>query len=252
MPLPYAADLVGRLDDHVLPSRLLRDNPLGDPADRPLQVYVPPGYDDEPDRRYPSVYVLQGYTGMLPMWHNRAPFRPTFPEAVDQLFADRRSAAVPRRLRRRVDGLRRQPVRRLPRHRPLPLLPLRRGRAVRRLPLPHAGRPGAPRRDGQVERRLRRHDHADAAAGRLRRPGEPRGRLALRGVLHRGVRQGRPRAARLLRRLLRELLGGLPLPPGHVQARRRQPRDQSTAAPRPSPRTTTAPFGSRSTCTRAG
>jgi hypothetical protein len=87
MSLPYAVDLVGRLDDHVVPSRLLRDNPLGDPADRPLQVYVPPGYDDEPDRRYPSVYVLQGYTGMLPMWHNRAPFRLTFPEAVDELFA---------------------------------------------------------------------------------------------------------------------------------------------------------------------
>src|SRR5213076_2412465 len=48
---------------------------------------LPPGYDDEPDRHYPSVYVLQGYTGMLPMWHNRTPFRPTFPEAVDQLFA---------------------------------------------------------------------------------------------------------------------------------------------------------------------
>ncbi|HYJ73953.1 MAG TPA: hypothetical protein VEV65_00050, partial [Kineosporiaceae bacterium] len=87
MPLPYAADLAGRLDDHVVRSELLRDNPLGDPADRPLQVYAPPGYDDEPDRRYPSVYVLQGYTGMLPMWHNRTAFRPTFPEAADQLFA---------------------------------------------------------------------------------------------------------------------------------------------------------------------
>src|SRR4051795_3133202 len=87
MPLPYAADLVGRLVDHVVPSELLRNNPLGDPADRPLQVYVPPGYDEHPDHRYPSVYVLQGYTGMLPMWHNRAPFRPTFPEAIDHLFA---------------------------------------------------------------------------------------------------------------------------------------------------------------------
>src|SRR4051812_49463847 len=87
MPLPYSADLVGRLDDLVVRSRLLRDNPLGDPADRPLQVYVPPGYDDAADRRYPSVYVLQGYTGMLPMWHNRSPFRPTFPEALDAMFA---------------------------------------------------------------------------------------------------------------------------------------------------------------------
>ena len=46
----------------VIDSELLRDNPLGDPHERPLWVYVPPGYDDT-DRRYPSVYVLQGYTG---------------------------------------------------------------------------------------------------------------------------------------------------------------------------------------------
>ena len=86
MVMPYSAELVGRLDEHVLSSELLRGNPLGDPAERPLEVYVPPGYDDA-SRRYPSVYVLQGYTGMLPMWHNRTAFRPTFPEAVDRLFA---------------------------------------------------------------------------------------------------------------------------------------------------------------------
>ncbi|MGZ4649750.1 MAG: alpha/beta hydrolase, partial [Kineosporiaceae bacterium] len=85
--LPYPAELVGRIDRHVVSSELLRGNPLGDPSERPLEVYVPPEYDGDPSRRYPSVYVLQGYTGMLPMWHNRTPFRPTFPEAVDQLFA---------------------------------------------------------------------------------------------------------------------------------------------------------------------
>ena len=61
--LPWSAPLSGRLDEHVFDSQLLRGNPLGDPHERPLWVYVPPGYDDEPDRRYPSVYVIQGYTG---------------------------------------------------------------------------------------------------------------------------------------------------------------------------------------------
>ena len=51
------------------------------------RVYVPRGYDEDPERRYPSIYVIQGYTGASPMWHNRAPFRPTFPEVVDALFA---------------------------------------------------------------------------------------------------------------------------------------------------------------------
>jgi Putative esterase len=66
---------------------VLRDNPLGDPSTRPLWVYVPPGYDDDPDRRYPSVYVIQGLTGQLDMWRNREAFRPNFPELVDDLFA---------------------------------------------------------------------------------------------------------------------------------------------------------------------
>ena len=37
----------GRLDEHVISSEALRGNPLGDPHERPLWVYVPPGYDEE-------------------------------------------------------------------------------------------------------------------------------------------------------------------------------------------------------------
>jgi len=80
-------DLAGRLGEHVLSSELLAGNPLGDPADRPLWVYTPPGYDDS-DQRYPSVYVLQGYTGALAMWANRTPFREPFPVTADALFAN--------------------------------------------------------------------------------------------------------------------------------------------------------------------
>lgn len=85
--LPWSADLAGRLDEHVIDSRLLRGNPLGDPHERPVWVYVPPGYDDEPDRRYATVYVIQGYTGHLAMWRNRTPFRQPFPETADAVFA---------------------------------------------------------------------------------------------------------------------------------------------------------------------
>jgi hypothetical protein len=87
MPLPWEKDLAGRIDHHVVSSSALRGNPLGDPADRPLWVYVPPGYDDDTKRRFPSVYVLQGYTGHLTMWTNRSAFRLPFHEAADELFA---------------------------------------------------------------------------------------------------------------------------------------------------------------------
>jgi S-formylglutathione hydrolase FrmB len=87
MPLPWSAELAGRIHEHVITSELLKGNPLGDPHERPLMVYTPPGYDDSPDQRYPTVYVIQGYTGHVAMWRRRAPFRQPFPEAADAMFA---------------------------------------------------------------------------------------------------------------------------------------------------------------------
>jgi S-formylglutathione hydrolase FrmB len=84
--LPWTGELAGRLDEHVIDSELLRDNPLGDPHQRPLWVYVPPGYDDG-GTRYPAVYMIQGYTGHLGMWANRKPYRQPFTETADQVFA---------------------------------------------------------------------------------------------------------------------------------------------------------------------
>ncbi|MEV6828738.1 alpha/beta hydrolase-fold protein [Amycolatopsis sp. NPDC051102] len=84
--LPWDGELAGRLDRHTVTSALLRGNPLGDPHERPLWVYVPPGYDDG-DERYPAVYVIQGYTGHLTMWANRTPFRQPFVETADAVFA---------------------------------------------------------------------------------------------------------------------------------------------------------------------
>jgi hypothetical protein len=84
---PWSVDLAGRLDELVIDSDALRGNPLGDPHERPIWVYVPPGYDDEPDRRYPSVYAIQGYTGSLEMWRNRSAYRQPFTETADEVFA---------------------------------------------------------------------------------------------------------------------------------------------------------------------
>ncbi len=85
---PWSTELAGRLDELSLESDALAGNPLGDPSSRPLWVYVPPGYDEEPDRRYPAVYAIQGLTGQIDMWRNRQAFGVrTYPELVDELFA---------------------------------------------------------------------------------------------------------------------------------------------------------------------
>lgn len=85
--LPWSVELAGRLEHDVVHSELLRDNPLGDPPERPIFVYLPPGYDEASDRRYPVVYTIQGYTGHVAMWFNRMPFRQPFPELADAVFA---------------------------------------------------------------------------------------------------------------------------------------------------------------------
>jgi len=83
---PWSREFTGRVDELEIESEVLRGNALGDPHVRPLWVYVPPGYDDDPQRRFPCVYVIQGLTGQLDMWRNREAFRPSYLENIDELF----------------------------------------------------------------------------------------------------------------------------------------------------------------------
>ena len=44
-------------------SPALVDNKLGDSYERKLSVYLPPGYDNAPESRYPVLYLLHGFSG---------------------------------------------------------------------------------------------------------------------------------------------------------------------------------------------
>ncbi|MFL6130995.1 MAG: alpha/beta hydrolase [Mycobacteriales bacterium] len=87
MPRPWTSSFAGRFEHATIRSAALAGNPLGDAAERPLWVYLPPAYDADPAARFPVIYLIQGYTGTLGMWGNRSPFRPTVPELIDDLFA---------------------------------------------------------------------------------------------------------------------------------------------------------------------
>ena len=65
-------------------SEALRGNPLGDPSSRPLYVWSP----EDLSRRYPSVYVIQGLTGMVRAWFNVSPFQRNLPDEIDALGLD--------------------------------------------------------------------------------------------------------------------------------------------------------------------
>lgn len=62
-------------------SEALRGNPLDDPHERPLHVWVP----EDTSRRYPSVYVIQGMAGMVDAWFNVEPWTLSYPDRIDAL-----------------------------------------------------------------------------------------------------------------------------------------------------------------------
>ncbi|WP_425395927.1 alpha/beta hydrolase [Aeoliella sp.] len=79
--------LAGRLETPWLDSTILADNLPGDPTRRMLPVYLPPGYDDEPQRRFPVIYNLTGHGTSAPMMLNSVAWGENFFERLDRLIA---------------------------------------------------------------------------------------------------------------------------------------------------------------------
>ena len=77
----------GRVVSDTFRSRVLAHNPLGDPAQRPLIVYLPPDYERAPGRRYPVIFVLAGFAESGPMLQNWQPFQPNLSDQLDLLTA---------------------------------------------------------------------------------------------------------------------------------------------------------------------
>ncbi|MEP7207815.1 MAG: alpha/beta hydrolase-fold protein [Casimicrobiaceae bacterium] len=75
-------------------SRVLADNPLGDPSVRKLGVWLPAQYDEGATRgrgrRFPVLWDLVGFTGSGLAHTNWRPFDENVPERVARLIHDRR------------------------------------------------------------------------------------------------------------------------------------------------------------------
>ncbi|MBW1830957.1 MAG: esterase [Deltaproteobacteria bacterium] len=69
-------------------SQCLSDNPLGDPCERDLYVYLPPQYDGT--RRFPVVMMLAGFGATNHSIASWSPWQPNTIELTDQLIADGR------------------------------------------------------------------------------------------------------------------------------------------------------------------
>ncbi|MEZ4403669.1 MAG: alpha/beta hydrolase-fold protein [Kofleriaceae bacterium] len=72
---------------HRITSQVLVGNPLGDPVERELYVYVPPGYDETPDERFPALLALVGFTGAGSYLFNPDPLGEPLDQRLDRLIA---------------------------------------------------------------------------------------------------------------------------------------------------------------------
>mgnify|MGYP001195388585 CR=1 FL=1 len=81
----------GTLVRERIESRVLRDNALGDPAERDLFVYLPPQYDARTAARFPVVLLLVGFTGIGESPWQRSYHGEALHERMDRLIRTRRA-----------------------------------------------------------------------------------------------------------------------------------------------------------------
>ncbi|HVA38994.1 MAG TPA: alpha/beta hydrolase-fold protein [Candidatus Dormibacteraeota bacterium] len=93
--------LSGALLVEEIESPALRGNALGDPSRRLLPVYLPPGYDAEGSRRYPTLYGLHGFTGSAAALLGAKPWSQNPVQWLDRLIVEGR---VPPAILVLVDG----------------------------------------------------------------------------------------------------------------------------------------------------
>ena len=65
----------------------LEGNLIGDSADRDVSIYFPPGYQTEPNRRYPAIYFLHGFTSSDTRWFSPTEGWMHVPTVMDKAFA---------------------------------------------------------------------------------------------------------------------------------------------------------------------
>src|SRR4029453_8178925 len=74
----------GTVEKITVHGRALEGNLEGDSADRDVMVYLPPSYKTEPNRRFPVVYLLRGFTDDTDHWGGVVPHFVSVPKSMDK------------------------------------------------------------------------------------------------------------------------------------------------------------------------
>jgi enterochelin esterase-like enzyme len=96
MALKRSRALSGRVITLEHRSKILADNPLGDPSERLIDVWLPPQYDQRQGKgrgkRFPVLFDLVGYTGSGKSHTNWRAFDENLPERAARLIHDKKLA----------------------------------------------------------------------------------------------------------------------------------------------------------------
>ncbi|TNF40534.1 MAG: esterase [Cytophagales bacterium] len=69
-------------------SKALEGNLIGDPADRDVTVYLPPSYATNPDKRFPVLYMLHGFTDNDSQWFGWEKHWINLQDVIEQSLAE--------------------------------------------------------------------------------------------------------------------------------------------------------------------
>jgi enterochelin esterase-like enzyme len=94
MPTHNFARPRGRLVELTIDSQALRDNWLGDPHERSVGVYLPPGYDERDPDGYPMFVALAAFGGSGFKLLNWQSFGESLAQRIDRLIGEREMGPV--------------------------------------------------------------------------------------------------------------------------------------------------------------
>lgn len=77
----------GSLENIQIHSPALVGNKLGDPADQPVAIYLPPSYKSSTAKRYPTLYLLHGFDSNLRAWTTHGYQDMNLQDTMDALIA---------------------------------------------------------------------------------------------------------------------------------------------------------------------
>src|SRR5580704_16457924 len=86
-PPASSPTLKGKLERIKVHGTSLEGNLEGDSPDRDVSIYLPPSYTTHPDRRYPVLYILHGFTDSDDHWFGLVQHFVNVPVAMEAALA---------------------------------------------------------------------------------------------------------------------------------------------------------------------